>query len=106
MEIFEEAYRTIGTGGIILSQDQMENFRIRRIYNSFGDPEFMNDNFARKMLLNFNSNDEYCLLEAINTGKLYTISVLTFEDIWSRNVFALMDFELYEGSPDMITLYN
>ncbi|MBN1183998.1 MAG: hypothetical protein JXB49_17020, partial [Bacteroidales bacterium] len=87
-------------------REQMGNFRIKRIYNSFGDPEFMNDDFAREMWLNFNSNGEYCLLEAANNGKVYSISVLTFEDIWSRNMFALMDFELYEGSPDLITLYN
>lgn len=106
MDIFEEGYRTIGTRGIILTEEQMDNFRIKKIYNSFGDPNFMNDDFAREMWINFNTSGEYCLLEALNTGKLYSISVLTFEDIWSRNVFAMFHFEFYNGSPDLITLYN
>lgn len=106
MDIIEEAYRTIGTRGIILSQEQMDNFRIKRIYNSMGDPKFLNNNFAREMWINFNRVGEYCLLEAINTAKLFSISVLTFEDIWSRNVFALFHFENYDGSSDLVTLYN
>lgn len=106
MNIFEKSFRTIGTRGLTLSEDQMQNFRIRKIFNSYGDPEYLNDRHAEEMLDNFNKRGEFCLLEAIDDGKVYKISLITFEDIWSRNVFALMNFEYYNGFPDLISLYN
>lgn len=106
MSLFEENFRTIRTRGIVLSNEQMENFRIRKIYNSVGDPEYLNDNEAEQMLRNFIERGEFCLLEAVNDGKLYKISLITFEDIWSRNVFALINWNYYEGFPDFLTLYN
>jgi hypothetical protein len=106
MNIFEESSRTICTRGVVLSKNQMENFRIRKIFNSFGDPEFLNDEHAEEMLDNFIKRGEFCLLEATNDGKLYKISLITFEDIWSRNVFALKNMDYYNGFPDLITLYN
>jgi hypothetical protein len=104
--MFEKNFRTIKTRGITLSEEQMENFRIRKIYNSVGDPEFLNDEQAEEMLDSFIKRGEFCLLEAISEEKLYTISLITFEDLWSRNVFALMNWEYYIGFPDLVTLYN
>lgn len=106
MSIFEEGFRTISTRGVTLSKDQMENFRIKKIFNSMGDPEYLNDDDAEQMLENFNKRGEFCLLEAVDEGKVYIISLITFEDIWSRNVFALMNKEYYDGFPDLIMLYN
>lgn len=106
MNLFEEGYRTICTRGVTLSKEQMENFRIRNVFNSFGDPDFLNDDQAEEMLTNFNKRGEFCLLEVTNDGKIYKISLITFEDIWSRNVFALMNFKYYEGFPDLISLCN
>ena len=106
MSIFEDMHRTICTRGITFTRDQMEVFRIKRIFNSVGDPDYLNDSDAMQMLDNFINRGEFCLLEAANDGKVYKISLLTFEDIWSRNLFALMNFEYYEGFPDLITLYN
>jgi len=106
MNIFEESFRTICTRGVTLSKDQMENFRIKKIFNSFGDPEYLNEAHAEEMLENFNKRGEFCLLETTNDGKVYKISLITFEDIWSRNMFALMNFEYYNGFPDLISLYN
>jgi hypothetical protein len=106
MDIFEEYPRTICTRGIKFTQDQMNNYRIRRIFNSVGDPEYLNDDSAQMMLENFIGRGEFCLLEATNDGKLYKISLITFEDIWSRNMFALVNLEYYSGFPDLITLYN
>lgn len=106
MNLFEESYRTICTRGVTLSKEQMETFRIKRIFNSFGDPDFLNDEKASEMLDNFIRRGEFCLLEASNDGKVYKISLITFEDIWSRNMFALMNFEYYQRFPDLISLYN
>lgn len=106
MSIFEEGFRTIATRKVILSKKQMENFRIKNIFNSIGNPEYLNDSDAEKMLGNFIERGEFCLLEAISEEEIYIISLLTFEDIWSRNMFALMHFEYYDGFPDLITLYN
>jgi hypothetical protein len=107
MNIFDEESRKIMTRGVILSNDQMENFRIKKIYNSIGDPEFLSMDDAEEMLMNFIKRGEFCLMElASNDNNLAIISLITFFDLWSRNVFALMNFEYYEGFPDLITLYN
>lgn len=106
MNLFEKSYRTIRTRGITLTQEQMENLRIKRVFNSVGDPDYLNDEDAEQMLRNHIESGNYCLLEAAHTGKLYIISLIVFEDIWSRNMFALKNFEYYEGFPDLITLYN
>lgn len=106
MSIFEDRHRTICTRGITLTQGQMDNYRIKKIFNSTGDPEYLNDDSAQQMLENFIAQGEYCLVETANNGKVYMISLISFEDIWSRNMFALFHFEYYEGFPDLITLYN
>ena len=69
MNLFEESHRTIRTRGIILTKEQMDNFRIKKVYNSAGDPEYLNNNDADQMLMNFIARGEFCLLEAINDGK-------------------------------------
>jgi hypothetical protein len=99
-------HRTICTRGITLTQDQMDNYRIKTIYNSMGDPQYLNGNTAQQMLDNFIARGEFCLIETSNNGKVYKISLINFEDIWSRNMFALVHFEYYAGFPDLITLYN
>ena len=106
MSIFEKSYRTIRTRGITLTQEQMESLRIKRVFNSVGDPEYLNSDDAEQMLSNHIESGNYCLLEVAQTAKLYFISIIIFEDIWSRNMFALKNFEYYAGFPDLITLYN
>jgi hypothetical protein len=106
MGLSEESFRTIKTRGITLSIEQMENFRIINIFNSVGDPEYLNEADAREMMTINIKRGEFCLLEAANEEKLFVISLIIFEDIWSRNVFALMNWEYYDGFPDLITLYN
>lgn len=106
MNLFENEHRTIKTRGVIFSKDQMQNFRIKRIYNSVGHSDYMDESDAEKMLDNFIQRGESCLLEVAKTEQLTIFSLITFEDIWSRNVFALMNFDYYEGFPDLISLYN
>ena len=106
MSIFEESFRTIKTRGIILTQEQMENFRIKRVFNSIGDPDYLNGDHAEQMLMNHIVNGDFCLLELAEDKKLFIISLITFKDIWSRNVFALMNWEYYKGHPDLSTIYN
>ena len=106
MSIFEQEFRRIGTRNITLTPEQMENFRIRKIYNSLGDPDFLNDEQAEEMLDNFIKRGEFCLLEATQIGKVYKITLITFEDIWSRNVYALFNWKYYEMFPDLLTMYN
>ena len=106
MSIFEEGFRTIRTRGITLTQEQMDNFRIRRVFNSIGDPDYLNGDDAEQMLMNHIVSGDFCLLEVAEDKKLFIISLITFEDIWSRNVFALKNMDYYYGFPDLITLYN
>ena len=106
MSVFEESHRTIKTRGIALTKEQMDSFRIRRIFNSIGDPNFLNSNDAHEMLMNQIVTGNYCLLEMSERNNLFIISIITFEDIWSRNVFALKNMDYYYGFPDLITLFN
>ena len=55
MNIFEEGLRTICTRGIILTKVQMQTFRIKNIYNSIGNPDYLNDSDAEKLLVNYNA---------------------------------------------------
>jgi len=106
MDISDESYRTISTRGVTLTEDQMANYRIKKVYNSFGDPNFINASHAEILLDNFNKAGEFCLLETSNDGKIYIISLLAFEDVWSRNIFAIVHWNYYKGFPDLIPLYN
>lgn len=106
MNLFEKDFRSIWTRDLTLTKEQMETFRIKRIYNSAGSPDYLNNKDAEETLENFINQGEFCLLEATNDGRIYKISLLTFYNIWSRNVFALMNMEYYKDFPDLITLYN
>lgn len=106
MDLFEESFRTISTRGITLSKKQMETFRIKKVYNSFGNPEFFSIENAEKMLEELNCQGEFCLMEAACNSKINIFSIITFEDIFSRNVYALMNSEYYNGYPYLETLKN
>jgi hypothetical protein len=106
MGLFEEFQRTICTRGITFTPEQMGIYLIKRIYNSVGDPNYINNDFAEQWLNNLIKQGEFCLLEVSNSPRLYKMSLITFEDIWSRNVFALLNKDYYDGFPDLITLYN
>jgi len=42
MNIFEEEDRKIYTMGITLTKSQMENYRIKRVFNRVGNPDYLN----------------------------------------------------------------
>jgi hypothetical protein len=107
MNIFEEEDRKIYTMGITLTKSQMENYRIKRVFNTVGNPDYLNIEQAEKNLNKHISNGELCLLEIASTDSLFIISLITFEDIWSRNVFAIKNMNYnYQGFPDLMTIYN
>jgi hypothetical protein len=106
MNIFEEEFRKIYTRGITLTKSQLENYRIKNIFNSVGNLDSLNEEQADILLKNHIANGDFCLLELATTDKLYIISLITFEDIWSRNVYALKHLDYYNGFPDLITIYN
>lgn len=106
MDLFEQSFRTISTRGISLSDNQIETFRIKKVYNSFGDPDYLTDSDAENMLREMEGLGEFCLLESAHDGKLNIYSIITFEDIFSRNVFALMNQEYYHDYPYLDTLKN
>jgi hypothetical protein len=93
MDLFEKNHGTIKTRGIILAQDQMDNFMKRRINNYIGDPDFLNCYDAEEMLQNHIFRGDFCLLEMAEEWKIYILSVINFEDIWSRNVYSFKNFD-------------
>ena len=106
MNIFEEQSRKICTRGITLSKREIKNFRIKEIFNSITHNDFQDMDQAEIILKNRIENNKFCLVEVAATNKLYFISCITFEDVWSRNLFALRNIKYYDLFPDLLTLYN
>lgn len=53
MEFFERSKRTLGTRGITLSGQQMKDFLIKGIFNSCGNPDYLNGNDTEIVLRNY-----------------------------------------------------
>ena len=106
MNIFDEEYRKIYTRGVTLTEKQMEDFRIKQIFNSVGDFNVLNEEQAEILMKNHIAKGNFCLLEMAKANTLYIISIIIFEDIWSRNIYAIRNLDYYNGFPDLIILYN
>lgn len=106
MDFFEESFRTIGTRGIVLSAEQMNICRIKRIYNSITAIDYADTGYPGILLSEALMQGEYCLVEASGDERVFKTSLILFEDIWSRNVYALANWRYYERFPDLLTLYN
>lgn len=107
MDFFKNNRRTIATRGIVLTEPEMERYGLKAIYNSYEyfDP-YMNEIHAENMLEDLIYRGEFCLLETRLEGTLFKVSILTFRDIWSRNLFALSNWKHYRKAPDLETIYN
>jgi hypothetical protein len=106
MNIFEKYFRTISTREVTFTKEQMADFRIINIFNSFGHIDHLNENDAEALFRNHKKNGSICLIETATKGNLYIISLIIFEDLLSRNVFALQNIKQYDLFPDLLTLYN
>jgi hypothetical protein len=106
MNLFEELTRKICTRGITLSEREFKNLHIKEIFNSITNIDFQDMYQAETILQSHIENGKFCLVEIAAVDNLFFISCITFEDIWSRNVFALKNMDYYHGFPDLITLYN
>lgn len=106
MRFFEDSFRTIGTRGIVFTEEEMQRLRIKRIYNSVSAIDYADANDTIELLSEAVARGEYCLVEATGDTKLFKTSLILFEDIWSRNVFAIRNWKYYQGFPDLVTLYN
>jgi hypothetical protein len=106
MDFFENSFRTIGTRGIVLTEEDMQLYRIKRIHNSVTAIDYADISDPADLLADAVLRGEYCLVEASCDEKVYKTSLILFEDIWSRNLFALRNWNYYEGFSDLLTFYN
>ena len=106
MNLFEKNFRTIRARETTLTPAEMENFRIKRIFNSFGDRETLDEEEAKNMLDYHISSGESCLLMTLNKGNVFTISIVIFEDDWSRNLFAMKFEDSVFSLNDFLSICN
>jgi len=105
--MFHYEYRTVKTREITYSQEEMRFMRLRIIYNAEGDFNYLNREFMENIYLESIQKGEAGLIEVKRKGRRGVIlSILVFEDVWSRNIYALKHREVYDGSPEIISLMN
>jgi len=105
--MFEKEFRRIATRNIEFTEKEMESIRLRTVYNAWGDSEFMDDDFINRFYLENIRKGEYGLIEKeMNNKGAAIISLLVFEDIWSRNIYALAHWNLYKDKMFLVDLLN
>lgn len=100
----ERDMRTIKARDLVLSKDQMVRYRIRGIFNSIGEVEKMNDEYIRDYAMKV-YRPEYGEIAVIESGirqfsggknnPLKVVSIIVFTDVWSWNMFAMKNPEIY-----------
>lgn len=105
--LFRNSFRIVNTHGILYSRDQMENMRLRAIYNASGIPEYLDEDFVNRFYLENIRNGEYGLVEMISKlNNTNILSLLVFEDTWSRNVYAIRHWKIYKDKMYLVDLMN
>jgi len=105
--MFEEEFRTVRTRDIIYSPDQMRIMRLRAVYNAAGDIDYMNREVMESIFKDSIRSGESGLIEIKYKGKrLVLLSILVFEDFWSRNIYALSHWEIYKSFSELLSLQN
>jgi len=85
----------------------MEMMRLKAVYNAAGESDFMGREYLENFFRENIRSGESGLMEICRKNKhTILVSILVFEDLWSRNIYALKNWEIYEGFPDLISLLN
>lgn len=106
MHFFANSFRTIGTRVIVLTPEEVNSYRIKRIYNSVTAADYADTSDSADLLSEAVAQGEYCLVEASDDERIFKTSLILFEDIWSSNLFALKNWTYYAGFPDLLTMNN
>lgn len=112
-DMFEKSLRTIKAQNKVFSAEQMEKYRIRGIYNSFGYIEDMGDKFIMDFARRSHRPErgEIAIIESGIKEKdgmmCKVVSVIVFEDIWSWQMFAIRFKGIYLKSiEDLYPILN
>jgi len=102
MVLDSEYFRTIKARGVVLSEEQMDHYRIRGIYNAAAEVETVNDHYIQDFANSVHrpSYGEIAVVETSlkDTGvrnPLQIISVIVFVDIYSWHMFAMKHWKVY-----------
>lgn len=105
--MFEKEFRTVRTREIEYSPEEMEMMRLKAVYNAAGDFDYMNKEFMEVFLRDSIRPGESGLMEICKKNeRLVLMSILVFEDLWSRNIYALKHWKIYDRLSDLISLKN
>ena len=85
----------------------MESFRMRKIFNATGTEEFIDADFVESYVFECCKFNGTPLVDIVadDTG-IIRLSVVVFEDTWSRNVYAVMHNELFNLQSQIKELFN
>jgi len=98
--------RTIDTRGITFTPEQMKDQRINRICNTIlerGTDDYDPMDFIYSVQ---EGNPDRSIIDAASTGEYTIVSLIVFEDMFSRNIFAIRNKDYYGFHPDLVSLYN
>jgi hypothetical protein len=85
----------------------MEQMRLNKVYNVVSDPDYFDMTFISNICNDAGKRGKCNLVEIVEKGKkLLKASVLVFEDTWSRNMYALMHWNLYESTGQVTDILN
>ncbi|MGC9472522.1 MAG: hypothetical protein ACP5D1_13400 [Bacteroidales bacterium] len=103
----EGYFRTVRTRNITYTLREMEAMRLKAVYNSEGEEHLMSVNYLRIFFSECEGEGEWGLLELRKAGGNRVVaSILVFEDIWSRNLYALRHWEVYDDTAQVVELLN
>ncbi|HDJ32763.1 MAG TPA: hypothetical protein ENF21_01510 [Bacteroidetes bacterium] len=103
----DDYFRTVRTRNITYSLSEMEAMRLKAVYNSVGEECLMTVDYLRVFFSECVGEGECGLLELRKEGVSQVVaSILVFEDVWSRNMYALRHWEVYEDTAQVVELLN
>lgn len=98
--------KTIDTRGITFTDEQMRKQRIKKICNVIterGTDDFKPMDYISSIQ---DENPGRNIFDAVTSDNNNIISLVVFDDIFSRNIFAIRNKDYYGFHPDLITLFN
>lgn len=102
MVLDSEYFRTIKARGVVLTEEQMDHYRIRGIYNAAAEVEVVTAEYVQRFADSVHRPNlgevaivETSLKDTNVRNPLQIISVIVFVDIYSWHMFAMKHWDIY-----------
>ena len=103
----DSLFRHLRTRNILYSDREMKLMRLKAVYNSTGDEEMLDLDYLQLFFEECVRDNDWGLMEIQEgPGGTLVASVLVFADIWSRNLYAMRHWEVYDDTGQVTVLLN